>query len=315
MQSTAFHPTRAVLAHSLRTVVRERTVAIIAALFVLLILVSAYLGWSATSTVDAIYKSATAYLKAHNMAVPPNPILQASPLNLLRNMATYVSLIGSLAGIVIGHQLVASDRKAGIMPLVGTRPLKRRAYALGKISALVAVIGGLVVFAALVSVGTFFILPGFHLSAQAWVQLLGFYTVSGLYMLVFGFMGLAFGASARSETVGLLVPITAWLSFTFILPQLTSDINPVAALNPVTALSAPPGSAFFQVTGFALGPFSLAEAYRTISANLLDMMPPGHVDRSAISPWATLLIALVLLVLAARFALTRIDMTRGDYNG
>lgn len=315
MQTIAFHPARAVLGQSLRTVVRERTVAIIAALFVLLILVSAYLGWSATSTVDAIFKSASAYLRAHNMAVPPNPILEASPLNLLRNMATYVALIGSLAGIVIGHQLVAGDRKAGVMPLIGSRPLERRAYAQGKILALTAVIAGLVVFAALVSVGTFFILPGFHLSAQAWLQLLGFYAVSGVYMLVFGLLGLTFGASARSETVGLLVPITAWLSFTFILPQLTSNIDPVAALNPVTALATPPSSVFFQVTGNLLGPFSLAEAYRTISANLLDMMPAGFVERSPVSPWLTLLIGLALLGAAARFSLDRIDMTRGDYNG
>lgn len=308
-------PARIVLRHSLGTVVREQTVAIIAALFVALIFVSAFLGWSATSTVDAIYKSATVYLTKQGMAVPPNPLLAASPLYLLRNMATYVSLIGSLAGIVIGYQLIASDRKAGVMPLIGTRPVERRAYALGKTGALVSIICGLVAFAAVVSVATFFILPGFHLSAHDWLKLFGFYAVSGLYMLVFGLLGLTFGALSRSETVGLLIPITAWLSFTFILPQLTSNINPVASLNPVTALTAPPSSTFFQLTGLLLGPFSMAEAYRTLAAHLLDMLPPGFVDRSAISPWATLLMALVLLALAARSALSRMDMTRGDYNG
>ncbi|WP_286789348.1 hypothetical protein, partial [Thioclava sp. UBA3469] len=60
--------------HALAALARERTIALVAALFAALVLVSAYLGWSATSTVDAIYASATHWFEANGKPVPPNPV-------------------------------------------------------------------------------------------------------------------------------------------------------------------------------------------------------------------------------------------------
>ena len=114
------------------TLIRERTVALVAALFAVLVLVSAYLGWSATATVNAIYADAAAYLATTNQPVPPNPVTEGSPLALLRNLSIYVSLIGAFAAIVIGQGLVEADRRAGVLPLIGARPLGRLDYALGK---------------------------------------------------------------------------------------------------------------------------------------------------------------------------------------
>lgn len=300
--------------HALLTSARERTVALLAVLFLFLVIVSAYLGWSATTTVNAIYLRSVEFMSARGQTVPSNPVLDTSPLALLRNMATYVSLIGSLAAIVVGYQLIASDRKAGTIPLLGTRPLARLDYGLGKSVALVVAIAGLIAFAAVINTATFLILPEFRLDAAGWFKLAGFYASSGLYMLAFGFLGLAFGARAKSETVGLLVPVTIWLTLTFVLPQLTSNINPVAALNPVSALVDPPTSTFFQVTGWALGPFSLAEAYRVTSAQLLDFIPPTYVDRSAIAPLASLIIAVIGTGIAATLSVAHMDMTKGDYD-
>lgn len=307
-------PIRLLAAHSLATIARERTVALLALLFLVLVVVAAYLGWSATSTVNAIYLRSAEYMAAQGQPIPSNPVLDTSPLALLRNMATYVSLIGALAAIVVGHQLVAGDRKAGTMPLLGTRPLRSLHLGVAKALALVVAIAALVLFAAAVNTATFLVLPEFHLDAGGWARLAGFYGTSALYLLVFGFLGMWFGASARSETVGLLIPVTVWLTLTFVLPQITSNINPVAALNPVSALADAPASAFFQLTGWALGPFSLAEAYRLVSAQLLDFMPPTFIDRSAIPPLASLLIAVTALGGGAVAAVARMDMTKGDYD-
>ncbi|MES2142795.1 MAG: hypothetical protein V4516_00180, partial [Pseudomonadota bacterium] len=106
---------------SLRLTLREGTVLVIAALFVVLVLVSAWLGWRATATVNTIFTDAAAFLQSQNRPVPPNPVLATSPLSLLRNVAVYVSLIGVLAAIVVGNRLVALDRKSGVLPLYGTR--------------------------------------------------------------------------------------------------------------------------------------------------------------------------------------------------
>lgn len=300
--------------HALLSSARERTVSLLSVLFLFLVVVSAYLGWSATSTVNAIYLRSVEFMSAQGQTIPANPVLDTSPLALLRNMATYVSLIGSLAAIVVGYQLIAADRKAGTIPLLGTRPLSRLDYALGKSAALVIAISGLVIFAAAINTATFLMLPEFRLDAAGWSRLAGFYATSALYLLAFGFLGLAFGARARSETVGLLVPVSIWLILTFVLPQITSNINPVAALNPVSALSTAPASAFFQFTGWALGPFSLAEAYRVLSAQLLDFLPATYLERSAIAPLATLVLAAVATGALAIRSVVRLDMTRGDYD-
>lgn len=307
-------PIRLLVAQSLATVARERTVALLAALFLVLVLIAAYLGWSATSTVNAIYLRSVEYMTAQGQTIPSNPVLDTSPLALLRNMATYVSLIGALAAIVVGHQLIASDRKAGTLPLLGTRPLRGIDIGLSKAVALTAAIAALVAFAAVINTATFLVMPEFRLDAAGWIKLAAFYGTSGLYLLAFGFLGLWFGAAAKSETVGLLIPVTVWLTLTFALPQITSNINPVAALNPVSALADAPASAFFQITGWALGPFSLAEAYRVLSAQLLDFVPPTYVDRAAIPAAVSLLIAAVAFGALATRAVARMDMTKGDYD-
>ncbi|KFL29784.1 hypothetical protein JP75_19545 [Devosia riboflavina] len=307
-------PIRLLISQSLATIARERTVALLALLFLVLVVVAAYLGWSATSTVNAIYLRSVDYMTAQGQTIPSNPVLDTSPLALLRNMATYVSLIGALAAIVVGHQLIASDRKAGTMPLLATRPMRGIDLGIAKAVALVIAIAALVTFAAVINTATFLALPEFRLDGAGWSKLAVFYGMSGLYLLVFGFLGMWFGAAAKSETVGLLIPVTVWLTLTFVLPQITSNINPVAALNPVSALADAPASAFFQVTGWALGPFSLAEAYRVISAQLLDFMPPTYVDRVAIPAAASLLIAAAGVGAIATRAVARMDMTKGDYD-
>jgi ABC-type transport system involved in multi-copper enzyme maturation permease subunit len=299
---------------SARFVLRERTVALLSGMFVVLVLISAWLGWQATATVNRIYLDAAAFLAGAGQPVPPNPVLDISPLTLMRNMSVYVSLIGALAAIVIGNRLVALDRKAGVLPLIGVRPMAVSDYALGKIGALTALILGLGVLSGIVGAATLSLLPAISVTAAQWGQLAGFFGVSALYMGAFGLFGLATGAWARSETVGLLLPVTAWLTLTFIAPQLTANLNPTAALNPISALAPPPDTAFFHAMGQGLGSVSLADAYKFASARLLDVLPPGIASPALIPPILVLLLALALTLAMAWRALSGLRMATGDYD-
>jgi len=299
---------------SLRIILRERTVALLAGLFVVLVLVSAYLGWSATSTVNAIYSDAVVYLQGAGQPVPPNPVNDISPLSLMRNMSIYVSLIGALAAIVIGYQLIAADRKSGILPLIGSRPIDRFAYARGKIVALAMANGALMGVATVIAVASFLVLPSVSPSAMGWVQLLAFFALSFLYMMLFGLLAMATAAGSRSESVGLLVPVTIWLTVTFILPSLTGNIHPTAAINPISALAPPPDTAFFHWTGWLLGPLSVAESFKYLAAGLLDYLPATARVRSIVPPLPDLLLALTGAGWLAARGLARMDMTRGDYD-
>ncbi|MBX9795126.1 MAG: hypothetical protein K2Y02_12575 [Burkholderiaceae bacterium] len=295
-------------------VLRERTVALLSLMFVVLVLISAWLGWSATSTVNRIYLDAAAFLQKAGQPVPTNPVLGISPLSLMRNMSVYVALIGALSAIVIGNRLVGLDRKAGVLPLIGIRPLGRKAYAAGKIAALIGLILALGAVAGAVAVATFLVLPAITLTGLQWAQLAGFMAVTTLYMGIFGLIGLAAGAAARSETVGLLVPVTLWLTLTFILPQLTANLNPTAAINPISALAIPPDTSFFHWAAIVLGPVSLADAYKFASAGLLDYLPQGIASPSFIPPVITLVLATGVAATFAWRALTRLSMTQGEYN-
>lgn len=299
---------------SLRLTLREGTVLVIAALFVALVLLSAWLGWRATATVNAIFTDAAAFLQSQGRAVPENPVLATSPLSLLRNVAVYVSLIGVLAAIVVGNRLIALDRRSGVLPLYGTRTGDRPSYATGKVLALAALVGGLTLIAAAVSVATLVALPAVSVSAGQWAQLIAFFILSGGYLLVFGLVALGAAARSRSETVGLLLPVTMWLVLTFVLPSVTGNLLPTASINPVSALAPPPEAAFFRWTAWAVGPFSVAESYRFLSAGLLDFLPAGRLPAAAIPPLATLLIAMLAALFWALRALRALDLTRSDYD-
>jgi ABC-type transport system involved in multi-copper enzyme maturation permease subunit len=299
---------------SARFVLRERTVTLLSLMFVVLVLISAWLGWSATSTVNSIYVDAAAFLKNAGQPVPSNPVLDISPLSLMRNMSVYVALIGALSAIVIGNRLVGLDRKAGVLPLIGVRTPGRNAYAGGKIAALTGLILALTAVAALVAVVTFLVLPAVTLTGAQWAKLAGFMAVTAVYMGFFGFVGLAAGAAARSETVGLLLPVTLWLALTFIAPQLTANLNPTAAINPISALANPPDTSFFIWAARILGPVSLADAYKFASAGLLDYLPQGIASPSFLSPVINLIVATAVAATFAWRALTRLSMAHGEYN-
>lgn len=297
--------------HALATLARERTIALTAILFAILVLISAYLGWSATTTVDAIYASAVGWFRANGQPIPPNPVTQGSAPGLLRNLTIYVSLIGTFSAIVIGHRLVEADRRAGVLPLIGTRPLDRLDYARGKIGALAEAVGALTAVAAVVGALTLLILPSIHISGAEWARLVIFFVLGWLYMMTFGLVAIGSSALARGETAGLLVPAVLWLTLTFVLPALTGNVLPTAAINPVSALAPAPQTPVFAWSAALLGPFSLAEAYEHLSADLLDYLPAGLPPRGAVPPLVVMILAGAAALAFAINSCLRLDATKG----
>jgi len=301
---------RLIALQSCRFILRERTASVLGAMFVVLVMISAWLGWSATDTTNRIYLDAAVFLKAAGQTVPTNPVLDISPLSLMRNMAVYVSLIGVLAAIVIGNRLVASERKAGVLPLYGARPIERSAFAMGKLLALGLSVGVLAAIAGVVGFVTFLLLPNVPVSPQQWLQFGGFFVLSAVYLLLFGALAMGCAAMAQSESVGLLIPVTLWLAVTFILPQITANLNPTAAINPVAALADAPHTAYFQWVGWALAPISVADCYKFGAARFLDMAQAPASGFYMV--W--LGVVAVAAMAFARHALTNIDMTNGGFD-
>ena len=305
---------RLIASATVQASLRDRTALLLTALFLAMVLLSAWLGWSATQTINAIYVSAVQVMKAQGVAIPANPVSEGSALSLLRNMSIYVALMGALSAIVFGHLAIASDRKSGIIPLIASRPIARASYASGKLIAILSAVLGLILFAAVVNVVTLLILPGLTLAQDTWIRLVGFYCVSALYMSAFALLAAICAVKFKSESMALLVPVTIWLVLTFVLPQVTANISPMAALNPLSATAALPSGPFFAITDSVFGPLSLAEAYRSLSTELLQLSPDNLPRRSV----AASLITMIGFNLALGWVFFRVvskfDASRSEFN-
>ena len=297
---------------ALKAGARDNTVVLVTLLFFIMVLVSAYLGWSATDTVNAIYAKAVPVLQAQGKPIPPNPVGDTPVLSLFRNMVTYVGLLGALAALVLGHQTVAADRKAGVMPLLFSRPVSRNGIVLGKIAAIIFSIVTALSAAGLVNALTMLALPGLSLKGTVWLGLLKFYGVSALYMVAFGLLGAVCAAAFKTESMALLVPITIWLALTFIVPQVTANIGPMAALNPQSANLVVPAGTFFDITSAILGPISIAESYRYLASSILKIT--SGAGQTTVEG-ALLALILTNLALAWAFILTikRFDACRSTF--
>ena len=313
-----FHPlstseiTRLSAIFALKAGARDNTVVLVTLLFFIMVLVSAYLGWSATDTVNAIYAKTVPVLQAQGKPIPPNPVGDTPVLSLFRNMVTYVGLLGALAALVLGHQTVAADRKAGVMPLLFSRPVSRNGIALGKIAAIIFSIVAALSAAGLVNALTMLALPGLSLTGTVWLGLLKFYGASALYMVAFGLLGAVCAATFKTESMALLVPITIWLALTFIVPQITANIGPMAALNPQSANLVVPAGTFFDITSAILGPVSIAESYRYLASSILEIT--SGAGQTTVEG-ALLALILTNLALAWAFILTikRFDACRSTF--
>ena len=298
--------------HTLRVAVRDRTILWLALLFMAMVALSAYLGWSATDTVNNIYAKALPFLKSSGLPIPPNPLADMPPLSMLRNMTTYISLLGALVAIVLGFQIVAEDLRSGAFPLMASRPMHRYEYAFGKMIALLVAMVGLLGLAATGTVTTLILIPGTTLQPADWLSVLKFYGVSALFLMSFGLMAMGSAAWFRSESIGLLVPVTAWLVLTFVFPQLSANINPMAALNPIKAMVAPPVSAFFDISGPILAPLSLVGAYRDVAATILGFAPADRASLGMSGGITLITFANLVFGALATTALNRLEGTRSN---
>jgi len=308
-----FMSARLSAANTLKINARDNTVVLLAGLFFAMVLISAYLGWSATATVNAIYAKAVPALQALGRPIPANPVGDTPVLSLFRNMVPYVALLGGLAAIVLGHQSVAVDRKSGVLPLLFSRPVSQGAVALGKGLAIVISIVAILFIAAVVNAVTMLILPGLVLNGAIWFGIVKFYLVSLLYLTAFGFLGAYFATTCKTESMALLIPVSIWLGLTFIVPQVTSNIGPMAALNPLSANLVAPSGTFFDLTSRLIGPFSIAEAFRYLASTILEVKSGAGETTTTTGAMLSLLVTNLVLMAAFVISFRTIDASRSDY--
>lgn len=292
----------------LKTLQRQKVLLLILAVFLGMTLFSTYIGWSTRQTINEIYKaSVQALVNKGVLQYPVNPFAASPALTVLKNMIIYVLLIGSLLAIVVGHTAFIRERRAGVGKIIFSRPINRYAFLMGKMAGILLVLTMVTVAALLISVVSVSLISGRMLTAPEIGRLILYYGLSLLYMTIFGLIGLYFAIRAKNESFALLGPVTIWLLISFVLPQLTSALDPAALLNPTSIQTDFPQSSFFLSVRTFIEPFSISEHYKTIGRTLLEYGTGGL-------PAGACILALAGIFGACMWAMKKFDICEETIN-
>lgn len=263
------------------------------------------LGWASHHTIIGVYDESTKLVAARGQAAPPNPFLLKPTLSMLSNEMIYITMIGALVAIVVGHLAVADDDSSGAGRLVFTRPIARARYSVGKMAAIGVLLAVGTAVSYLVSVAALTIVDRFP-AASDLARLAGFYLLAWCYLMVFALVGAASVLVTRRRSLGLLTAIGVWLAVTFAVPQFTSGLRPTQSLNPVVD-PVSTNQALFRITSHAR-PYSIAEQFKEAAGRVLATAAP----EPAADTW--LRIAPVLVAFVVLGALTHRLIARHDYS-
>lgn len=289
---------------------RQRVFAVAMSVLIAVTVMAGILGWSSHRTIIGVYDEAIKLLATRNEAAPPNPFLLKPALAMLSNMVIYITLMGALVALVIGHLSIADDQATGIGRLVFSRQISRTTYVVGKVTAAGAVLAIAMISSALVSVLALLVVDHTMPTAADLVRLAGFYSLSWAYLMVFALIGMITVLLSRHRSVALLSALGAWLVITFALPQFTSGLRPSTALNPIID-PVSTSQTFFRVTAKAR-PYSVAEQFKEAAGRILQTTAPENTGATLlrIAPIAGLLI---VLVLATTRLVQRHDFSRSTF--
>jgi len=303
-----------------RALFKEKTFILLLIIFILMTIFSTYIGWSTKNTIEKVYQETVIKLKESGASgIPLDTFLIAPALSILKNMIVYIFLIGSLLAIIIGHFSFMRDRIAGISKIVFSRTISRKEFITGKITGIFNVLALIISVSFIISYVSIILVTGHPLSGNETIKLLIFYLISLAYLIIFAMLGLFFAISSRSESLALVNPIIIWIIISFVLPQLTSALNPSALLNPVSIQGVAPHSRFFTIIQEVIKPFSLSENYKELGSSLLGVGPINTNTLQIIinnSAGILLILSLIgLLIYGSIFSMKKFDVCEEEVDG
>lgn len=289
-----------------KSLVKQRTFALLLVIFLFMASFSAYIGWSTKNTVTNIYNATAKELVLNGVKeIPANPFSAAQPLAIIKNMPVYVFLIGSLLAIIIGYSAFMRERRAGVVKIIFSRPLSRFEFLIGKIGGISIALFLIILASFILSLGSIFLIFSHLLLMSEIIRLFIFYAVSLVYMLIFSMIGLFFAIYSKSESLALLIPIIIWMFISFVMPQLSSALDPTALLNPTSIQIAAPQTNFFNKSRLIIQPLSVSENYKTVSRSLLQGDSNSY-------PVATILIYLFVSIVSCFYAISKFNVCEAE---
>ena len=300
----------------IRAITKEKTFVLLLVIFIGMTLASTYIGWSSHHTIQNVYDSSIQLLQEEGKPVPPPPFESATQLSLVKNMIIYIVLIGALLAITLGYLTGIRDRKAGVTRIIFSRNITRRQFLLGKVLAVLFVLGCMLLIALMVSVVSLMVLSS--LTFGDVMRIAGFYGFSLMYLVGCALLGLLFALMRKTSTIALLGPVIIWLAITFVIPELTSALYPTASLNPTLPQTDVLQSTALNAIHTAVYPLSISEQFKVVAEHILMLPQQQVVTRSfdypfwlgyiSIPIWAALCLAYSFI------AMGKFNQSQGELN-
>lgn len=254
-----------------KTAFRDRIFLIVTGLFVLLSVISVYIGSSTKNAELQAYQDILQLLKSQGATSLPSPPA-IYPLSVLSNIISYVSMIGAVVAIFLGFESFSGERNNGTLKLIATRPVYRDQMVTGKLLGGGIVIGVLLGIILIFNLALFVLVSGMTPGTNEIVRLLSFFLLAFVYLMVFYTATMYVSLKTNDSSFGFMLMMVIWVTISFVLPQLAESQRSFAyALNATaqTVTQVPADT----VVSKAIELFSPAAQFQNISKDLLQVIP------------------------------------------
>lgn len=210
---------------------RDKIFIVITLLFLILSILSVYIGSSTKNAELKAYSDIVELLKSQgSQAFPPEP--QIYPLAILQNIIKYVSIVGAVLAIFLGFDTFSGEKENGTIKLLLSRPLYRDQLISGKLLGGALVIGLLLIVTLLFNTLLFSLVSGLLPGLGEITRLLTFMLLAFFYMISFYIATTFVSIKTSDRSFGFLVMLILWVSVSFVIPQLAESQKSYAyALN------------------------------------------------------------------------------------
>jgi len=273
---------------------RNRLFITIAALFLLMSILSVYIGSATKRAEMRVYNEAVATLTAQGAAtLPPQPEIHT--LTILSNLTEYVSIVGAILAVVLGYNALIQEKESGSLKLILSRPVYRDRLLTGKLMGNAAVIGALLGLVFAFNLILLALVGGIWPTAGEALRLLSFVGLAFFYMLIFLTLSMLLSIRMKSSATVFLVSLVVWMLVSFVIPQMAETMmTNSTVINSIsgTANQIPQDTAASQAINFLSPTWHL----RNIGSQLLEVAP-GSLTMNAgvlIAHWLTTLLALLV---------------------
>lgn len=250
---------------------KEQTFVIITIIFLVLSILSVYIGATTKGTEIKVYNDIVQMLKSQGSNfLPPKP--EIYPLSILQNIITYVSIIGSMLAIFLGFDAISSEKENGTLRLLLSKPLYRDQLITGKLLGGALVIGTVLIITLIFNVILFIAIGNLVPNLNELFRLISFILIGFLYMMLFYSITLYVSLKSNNRSFGVLIMLLIWVSLTYVIPQLAETQKAFAyALNSTaqTVTQIPTDTVISKTISL----FSPSMQFEYIGKDLLQVIP------------------------------------------